>query len=98
MSLTVTKDHHEDMTEHAIKRARRDQTLEFTCKGHEEKLYFNVEVQDNITAASRQLESVETSEKDKAIIQKAKEELQEGAALLLDRQKMIHLANSSEIG
>ena len=96
--VAATKDHHEDTTEHAIKRTRRGQPLEFNRVGHEEQFYFNLEVQDNNASASRQLDRLETSEKDKAIIQKVKEELQEGAASLLDRQKMIRLADTSENG
>jgi len=45
-------------------------------------------VQDNIAAAARQLGKLESTvgERKKSIIDKAEEELQEGAAALTDRQ------------
>ena len=55
-------------------------------------------MQDSISAASRQLGKLEATDRDKVVIDKASEELQEGAACLNDRQKMIRLADSSENG
>ena len=96
--VETSKDHHEDATERALKRARKDRPLDFNRKGHEEQFNFNLQVQDNLTAAARQLEKLESSDQDKLIIKKAKDELEEGAAALADRQKMIQLADSSENG
>ena len=94
--VETSKDHHEDAMEHALKRARKDRPLDFNRKGHEEQYSFNLQVQDNLTAAARQLEKLEASDRDKLIIKKAKDELEEGASALADRQKMIRLADSSE--
>jgi len=96
--LPTTKAEQEDLTERALKRARRDRPLEYNWKGHEEQFQFNLQVQDNIKSASRHLDKLEAIDCEKAVIEKAKEELQEGATALADHQKMIRLANSSENG
>ena len=100
--LAAAKDQQEEVTEHAIKLARKECLLEFNEKGHEEQFLFNRQVQDNIATASRQLGKLEQTmdgrEKSQNVIDKAKEELQEGAAALTDQQKMICLANSAENG
>ena len=82
----------------ALKHARKDHPLDFNKKGHEEQFYFNLQVQDNLAAAARQLDKLETTDRDKAVLEKAREELEEGAAVLADRQKMIQLADTSENG
>ena len=76
--LAAAKAQQEDTTERALKRARRERPLELNRKGHEEQFHFNLQLQDNIAAASRQLGKVEAMERGKAIIDKAREELQEG--------------------
>ena len=86
------------MTEEALKRARKERPLDFNKKGHEEQFRFNQQVQDNIAAASRQLGKLDTTDRDKAVLEKAKDELLEGAAALMDRLKMICLTDSSENG
>ena len=96
--LEASRDDHEDAAERALKRARKDRPLVFNKKGHEEQFNFNLQVQDNLTAATRRLDKLQASDKDKQIIDKAKEELEEGAAALADRQKMIRLADTSENG
>ena len=96
--LADAKAQQEDTTERAMKRARRERPLQFNRTSHEEQFHFNLQVQDSISAASRQLGKLEATDRDKAVIDKAREELQEGAAALNDCQKMICLADSSENG
>jgi len=96
--LAVAKAQQEDATEQALKRARKERPLEFNRKGHEEQFLFNQQVQGNIASASRQLGKLEATDRDKAVLEKARDELMEGAAALTDRQKMICLADSSENG
>ena len=96
--LSAAKTQQEDAMELALKRARKERPLEFNHKGHQEQFLFNETVKDNIAAATRQLGKIEPSDREKAVIEKAKEELQEGAAALVDRQKMIRLADVAENG
>ena len=76
--VKASKDHHEDATEHALKHARKDRPLDFNKKGHEEQFDFNLQVQDNLMAASRHLDKLDASERDKQIKKKAKDKLEEG--------------------
>ena len=76
--LTAVKSQQEDVTEEALKRARKERPLDFNKKGHEEQFRFNQQVQDNIAAASRQLGKLDTTDHDKAVLEKAKDELLEG--------------------
>jgi len=66
------KSHYEDMTEKALRFDRRQRPPDFNRKGHEEQYLFNLGVQDNISAASRQLDRLEISERDKSVVEKAK--------------------------
>jgi len=96
--VKASKDHHEDVTGRALKRVRKDHPLKYSKKEQEEKFLFNLQVQDNLTAAARQLEKLEALDRDKQILKKAKDELKEDVAALADRQKMIWLADSIENG
>ena len=59
--LAAAKAHQEDATERALKCTRRERPLEFNRKGHEEQFRFNLQLQDNIDAASRQLEKLKVA-------------------------------------
>jgi len=98
--IAAAKAQQEDATEQALKLAWRERSLDFNQKGHEEQFVFNQQVQDNIAAASKQLGKLEstTGDREKSVINKAKEKLQEGAAALTDRQKIIRLADTAENG
>ena len=52
----------------------------------------------SILISSCRIEKLEAAEHNKAVIDKVREELQEGSASLNDWQKMIRLVNSSENG
>ena len=91
------KSSNQDAAERAVKKAKRERPLEFKRKGHEEQFYFNQDVGDCIAAATRHLGKIATpAEKEKAAMEKAVKELEEGAALIAQRQKFIRIADQSD--
>jgi len=48
----------EDMTEWAIKKARRDYLREFHWKGNEEQLIFNADTRDRIKAVAKKVKKI----------------------------------------
>jgi len=50
-------------------------------------IFFNLQVQGNLTATARQLEKLDALDKDKQIIKKFKDKLEKIASALADRQK-----------
>ena len=97
--MATAKEQQEDATKRAVKLVRRERNLDFNRKGHEEQFLSNQQVRDNIAAASRQLGKLEsTGDREKAVIDRARDELLEGVAALMDRQKMIRLADVAENG
>ena len=68
-----------------MKLASRERNLDFNRKGHKEQFLFNQQVRDNIVAASRQLGKLElTRDREKAVIDRARDELLEGVTALMD--------------
>ena len=95
--VAASQELQEDATERAVKRLRRDKPYEFRRKGHEEQYRFNSGIADHVAAATTQLDKIQpASEKDKATIDKARKELEEGACALAERQKHIRIADQSE--
>ena len=82
-----------------VKRLKEDRTLIFKKKGNEKQFLLNDNIKDQIEAAEKQLDLLETTTKTQGeVLQRAKEELQKGLTLLADRQKRIKLADRSEYG
>ena len=78
----------EDATQRVVKRLKEDRTLIFKKKGNEKQFLFNDNIKDQIEAAEKQLDLLETTTKTQGeVLQRAKEELQKGLTLLADRQK-----------
>ena len=75
-----------------------DRPLQFQRKGHEEQYCFNVDIQDYVASASRQLEKLVSQDKEKPIVEKAMKELKEGSSSLAERQKHIRFADQAESG
>jgi len=68
-----------------VKLASRERNLDFNRKGHKEQFLFNQQVRDNIAAASRQLGKLElTGDREKVVIDRARDELLEGVTTLMD--------------
>ena len=87
----------EDATERAIKKARRNQPLEFRRKGNEEQYVFNAGVGDRMEAAAKRVEKANpATEKDVKILRDALEELKEGMGSLAERQKHIRIADQAK--
>ena len=90
--LAATKAQQEDATERTMKRARRERPLQFNRTGHEEQFHLTCRCR---IVSPQQLGKLEVTDRDKAVIDKAREER---AAAFNDCQKMIRLADSSENG
>ena len=83
----------EDAAEKAIKRVRREKPHVYKRKGNEEQASFNERVEETIVAAQVELEGTSSG-----AVEKAKKSLEQGLALLYERQKLIKLADRSEHG
>ena len=95
--VAASQELQEDATERAVKRLRRDKPFEFRRKGHEEQHRFNSEIFDHVALAATHLKKIlPASDKDKAILEKVKKELEEGASALVECQKHIRIAVQSE--
>ena len=87
----------EDVTERTLKHLRRGKLYEFRRKGSEEQYRFNSEVSYHVASAVSQLSKLQpSSDKDKAIIEKAKKELEEDGTALAECQKHIRIADQSD--
>jgi len=64
-------------------------------KGHREQFKFNGEVEDRLDTAAKRLKRPAPSDADKKLVQEAINELQEGMDAISERQKHIHIADSS---
>ena len=95
--VAASQESQDDATEEALKRLKRDKPYEFRRKGHEEQYRFNSEISDHMSAAASQLSKLRPStDKDKATLEKARKELEEGMNALAERQKYIRIADQSE--
>ncbi len=95
--VAASQELQEDATEQALKCLKRDKPYEFRRKGHEEQHRFNSEVSDHMSAAASQLSKLRPStDKDKATLEKARKELEEGTNALAECQKQIRIADQSE--
>ena len=83
----------EDAAEKALKRVRREKPHVYKRKGNEEQASFNEKVEETIVAAQVELEGASSG-----VVGKAKKNLEQGLALLSERQKLIKLADRSEHG
>ena len=82
-----------------VKKIRRDRGYEFKRKGNEKQFLFNDELKDRIEAASAHLAKLKpASEPETAALKAATEELQEGAKAIHMRQKLIRIADRSDLG
>lgn len=78
--------------ERLVKRLKLDKKTNFKRKGNELQHAFNEEVRDKLRVAGS---SIEGSARD---IERAKKVLEEGEALINERQKLIKIADRSEHG
>ena len=74
-------------------------SYQFQRKGHEKQFNFNNGVQESIATAKSELAKLTpVGDKDKEVLKKTTESLDEGAKALATRQKHIQLADCSEFG
>ena len=85
-------DEREASNERLVKRIKLDKAPVFKKKSNEKQFHFNEEVREKLSAASASLATAPLS------IEKAKEALKEGEALISARQKVIRIADRSEFG
>ena len=72
---------------------------QFQQKGHEKQFNFNSSMQDSIATVKNELSKLTiTGEREKEVLKKATDSLDEGAKALATRQKHIQLADWSEFG
>ena len=82
-----------------VRKIRRDRGYEFKRKGNEKQFLFNDELKDRIEAPSTHLAKLKpASELETAALKAATEELQEGAKAIHMWQKLIRIADRSDLG
>ena len=84
----------EEAATKAVNRVRHDKPYDFKKRAHEEQASFNEKVQEAVGEASEALETAT----DSPAVQRAKAVLQQGSALLAERQKLIKIADRSANG
>ena len=85
-------------TECMVKRLKRDRGHEFKRKGNERQFLFNDELEDWIEAASTHLTKLKPTKEQETALKAANEELQEGAKAIHAQQKLIRIADRSDLG
>ena len=88
----------EETTERVVKRLKRARTHEFKRKGNEKQFEFNEEVKDRMETASAHLAKLPKETQEIPGLKSAAEELSEGIQALHTRQKLIRLADRSDLG
>ena len=100
--LKVLKDEmlrdQEQVMEKAVKRARRECKYQFKSKGNREQYVFDDTVADKLESARHQLTSTQSAGSSVAVMEKGIQEIEEGLALIEERQKLIKLADRSDTG
>ena len=77
---------------------KKDRGYEFEQKGNKRQFLFNDELKDRIEAASTHLVKLKPIKEQETVLKVANEELQEGAKTIHSRQKLIRIADRSELG
>lgn len=85
----------EEAVEKAAKRARRDKPIMFRRKAHREQFDFNERVTECLETAA---EEIAKKPAETTSLNRAKAALEQGLELLASRQKLIKIADRSELG
>ena len=86
-------------TERMVKKLKRDRRgYEFKRKGNKRQFLFNDELKDRIEAASAHLVKLKPTKEQETALKVANEELQEDAKTIHAWQKLIRIADCSELG
>ena len=89
----------EETLQLVAKKMKREPDVQFCRKGNEKQFTFNEAVNDSIQSAAAMLEKVKpTTAQETAALKSAKEQLQLGTKAIVERQKLIRLADRSEYG
>ena len=80
----------------AVRKVR--EPLTFRKKGHQEQHKFNEKIDEAIERAQAELEAVPSSSSTSTAFERAKEALEQGRKLIAERQKLIKIADRSELG
>ena len=84
----------EEAAAKAVKRARQERPYSFKKKGNEEQSVFNAKVEEALLETEVELAGVEST----PALERAKASVEEGKRLIAARQKLIHIADRSELG
>ena len=84
----------EDAVTKALRRARYEKPYQFCRKGNKEQTSFNVRVDEALSDAQLDLPRPGTS----PALKRAYKSVKRGRHLIAERQKLIHIANHSELG
>ena len=88
----------DESTQRVVKRLKRARTYEFKRKGNEKQFEFNEDVIDRIEAATGHIAKLPTEIQEVSGLKSATEELKEDIKALHTRQKLIRLADRSDLG
>ena len=88
----------EQNTQRVVKRLKRARAYEFRRKGNEKQFEFNDEVKDRLEAAVTHIAKLPKETQEIPSLVSATEELQEGIKALHTRQKLVRLADRSDLG
>ena len=88
----------EQNTQRVVKRLKRARAYEFRRKGNEKQFEFNDEVKDRLEAAATHITKLPKETQEIPSLLSATEELQEGIKALHTRQKLVQLADHSDLG
>ena len=84
----------EEAATKALKRARHEKPYQFKRKGNEEQATFNAQVDEALAEAQLELPGPSTS----PALERAHKAIERGRRLLAERQKLIRIADRSELG
>ena len=82
----------------AVHKVRQETPYTFKRKGNQEQFRANQRIDETLIIAETELESVPDTAPSAATIKKARESLAEGRKLLAERQKLIKVADQSDLG
>ena len=89
----------DDANQRVIKRMKHERVPEFKRKGYECQYNLIEEIKDRVESASDHLSKLKPANvQDEAVVKAATEQLEAGPETLLARQKLIRIADRSELG
>ena len=89
----------DSVAQRACKKMRHERVPKFKKKGHERQHLFIEDIKDHVDEASKILSKLEpANNQEEETVKAAMEELDYGTKALVARQKLIHIADRSDLG